>query len=92
LGNRCDDEKKLASEEAIVVPLDRSWLSLSENPNVPQKTNRSENPKKRTVQKTPKNEPFSQDIHSKLPTLDRGWDLPIFKAQCRTSGLHVSVK
>jgi hypothetical protein len=41
---------------------------------------------------TPKNELFSQDTHSKLPTFDRGWDLPISKTWCWASGLHVSVK
>ncbi len=54
---RCDDGKKLASQEAILVSLDRSWLPLSENANF------RPSPKK--------NELFSQDMHSKLPTLDR---------------------
>ncbi len=37
-------------------------------------------------------EPFNQDMHSKIPTLERGWDLPISKPQCRDSGIQISVK
>ncbi len=39
---RFEDRKKLASWDATLVPLDRSWLPLSENPvESPRKTNRS---------------------------------------------------
>ncbi len=47
---RCADKKKLASWEATLPPFDRSWLPLSENPDV----------------HPPKNEPLGQQMHLKI--------------------------
>ncbi len=48
-------------------------------------------------QKTPiitpkKNEPFSQEMHMKIPLLSRGLKLMSSKAGCKVSALHFSVK
>jgi hypothetical protein len=70
-------EKKLASQEATMVPLDRSWLPLSQS--------RAHHPEKK--------EWFThQDMYSKRPTSNRSWYFPISKPCSRATDLHVSVK
>jgi hypothetical protein len=59
--------KKLAHYKAKVVPLGGYLLILSENPH----------------HHPPKNKPFSQEMHLKIPLLSRGWMLSSSKSGCR---------
>jgi hypothetical protein len=54
-------EKKLASQEATLMPLDRPWLLLSEN----------------LDHHPPKNEPCCQEMHLKIPLSSRVWNCQI---------------
>ncbi len=69
-------KRKLASWEAKWVQLDRSWLPLPKNPD----------------HHPPKNEPFSQEMHLKIPRLCRGLKFSNSKPGCRVSALHFFVK
>ncbi len=62
--------------EATMVTLDRCWLPLSENPD--------HHPQK--------NEPFSQEMHLKIPLLSRGLKVSNSNPGCRVSALHFFVK
>ncbi len=64
------------------MPFDRSWLPLSENPN--------QHPKKKKTKKKP--EPFSQEMHLKIPLSSRGLRLSNSKPGCRVSALCLFVK
>ncbi len=55
------------------MQLDRFWLRHFRKPQRPPQ----------------KNEPFSQDVHSRIPFVNWGWNLPIPKPGCRALGLHV---
>jgi hypothetical protein len=59
--------------EATLMPLDRSWLSLSVR-----------NPRS----SPPENDPFSQEMHLKILLLSRGLKLSNYKPGCRVSALH----
>jgi hypothetical protein len=73
---RCEDRKRLASWEATLVPLDRSWLPHSENPD----------------HHSQKNEPLSQEMHLKITLSSWGLRLSNSKPGCRISALHFFVK
>jgi hypothetical protein len=71
---RC--EERMASLETTLVPLDRSRLPLSDNPD--------HHPQE--------NEPFIQEMHLKITLLSRGLKLSNSKPGCGVSALHFFVK
>jgi hypothetical protein len=73
---RCEDRKKLVSYEAALVSLDRSLLFLSKN----------------LYHHSSKNEPFSQEMHLKIPLSSLGLKLSNPKPGCEVSALHFFVK
>ncbi len=74
---RCEDRKKVGEMRGdICTIIDTSWLSPSENPD----------------HHLPKNEPFSQKVHLRIPLLSRGLKLSNSKPGCRVSALHFFVK
>ncbi len=64
------------SQKATLVPLDRPWLPLLEN----------------CDHHPQKNEPFSQEMHLKIPPSSQGLKLSNSKPEYRVSALHFFVK
>ncbi len=58
--------KLLAGQDVTLVPLDKSCVPLSENPD----------------QQPKRNEPFSHEMHLKIPLLSRGLKLSKSKPGC----------
>jgi hypothetical protein len=69
-------QNSLASSEAKLVPLYRSWLLLSEN----------------IIHHTPKNKLFGQEMHLKIWLLSQGLKMSNSKSGYRVSALHILVK